>query len=148
MSRNSSEPIPTPDESDQVYDESIICTYSHMYAGSTNSCSLVDNERFPLTITSRTTRPRHTARLKLNQDNLASSSGAPFHLWRQNLAALAPTSKRWRFPGKRWRFEESASPLIKCSASDYPNSVRYAMPESTVPRCRLPTYSLPLPLAK
>ena len=45
------------------------------------------------------------------------------------MSAFAPTPKRCRFPGKRCRFRESASLLTKYKESDYPNSVRYAMPE-------------------
>jgi len=58
----------------------------------------------------RTTRPP-THSLKV-RDKLPSPVEHPSHLWRRNVAALAPTPKRCRLPGKRCRFEESTSLLI------------------------------------
>ena len=58
----------------------------------------------------RTTRP-HTHGLKV-RDKLPSPVEHLSNLWRRNVAALAPTPKRCRLPGKRCRFEESTSLLI------------------------------------
>ena len=47
-------------------------------------------------------------------------------MWHRDLAVSAPTPERWRFPGKRWHFEESANLLIEHSPSDYLNGVSSA----------------------